>query len=60
MAKIKSDFKIALIECSLAEAKRIKSEDKLGPDVNYVFLHPPSADELAVRLLRSRPGQDTK
>ncbi len=48
------------MECSLAEAKRIHMEAKLGPDVNYIFLHPPSAQEMTVRLLRSRPGMDTK
>jgi guanylate kinase len=60
LTRIKSDQQIALVECSLAEAKRIHTEAKLGPDVDYIFLRPPSAQEMTVRLLRSRPGMDTK
>lgn len=49
-----------MIECSLKEAKKLHEEAILGEDVNYVFLHPPTVDEMTVRLLRKRPGQDTK
>lgn len=57
---IKSQYKVALVECSLQEAKKIHLEGKLGADVNYLFFTPPSAEEMTVRLLRSRPGQDSQ
>ena len=49
-----------MIECSLREAKKIQSEGKLGADVNYIFVAPPTEQDLAIRLIRSRPGQDTQ
>ena len=49
-----------MIECSLQEAKRIYSDAKLGAEVNYLFLQPPSVEEMTIRLLRQRPGQDTQ
>jgi guanylate kinase len=49
-----------MIECSLQEAKRIHSEGKLGNEVNYIFLHAPTVEDMTVRLLRSKPGQDTQ
>jgi hypothetical protein len=48
----KKRYKICLIECSLTEAKKIYTDAKLGTDVNYLFVHPPSADDMTVRLLR--------
>jgi guanylate kinase len=48
----KKRYKICLIECSLNEAKKIHTEAKLGTDVNYLFVHPPTADDMTVRLLR--------
>lgn len=58
--EVKAGFQIPLIECSLAEAKKIQLEGKLGSEVNYLFVHPPSVDEMTRRLLRSRPGEDTQ
>lgn len=49
-----------MIECSLKEAKRLHEDATIGDDVNYIFLHPPTVEEMTVRLLRRRPGQDTK
>lgn len=49
-----------MIECSLAEAKKIHLEGKLGPDVNYIFVHPATVEDLAIRLIRQKPGQDTQ
>jgi hypothetical protein len=45
-----------MIECSLSEAKKIHEEGKLGTDVNYLFVYPPSVEEMTIRLLRTRPG----
>ncbi|TNV86890.1 hypothetical protein FGO68_gene14576 [Halteria grandinella] len=58
--ELRSQFKICMVECTLKEAKRIHEEGMLGDDVNYLFLHPPSVEDMTVRLLRKRPGQDTK
>ena len=49
-----------MIECSLTEAKKIHTDQLLGPDVHYIFLHPSSVDEMTLRLLRTLPGEDTK
>lgn len=48
-----------MIETSLKEAKQIYNEAKLGTDVNYLFVHPPSVEEMAIRLIRTKPGRDT-
>jgi len=45
-----------MIECTLKEAKKIHEDGMLGNDVNYLFLHPPSVEDMTVRLLRKRPG----
>jgi hypothetical protein len=57
--EIKAGFQIPLIECSLVEAKKIHFDAKLGDEVNYLFLYPPSVEEMTRRLLRARPGEDT-
>ena len=49
-----------MVECSLKEAKKIFDDQKLGEEVNYIFLQAKSVDDMTVRLLRQRPGQDTK
>lgn len=55
-----SMYQIAMIECSLTEAIKIHTDQLLGSDVHYVFLHPSSADEMTLRLIRHFPGEDTK
>lgn len=49
-----------MIECSLTEARKIHADQKLGDDVNYIFVQAPSVEDMTIRLLRNRPGQDTR
>ena len=49
-----------MIECSLTEARKINADQKLGEDVNYLFVQAPSVEEMTIRLIRNRPGQDTR
>ena len=41
-----------MIECSLKEAKKIYDDQKLGEEVNYIFLQAKSVEDMTVRLLR--------
>jgi hypothetical protein len=45
-----------MIECSLSEARKIHADQKLGEDVNYLFVQAPTVEEMTIRLLRNRPG----
>ncbi len=47
-----------MIECSLKDAKAIYTSSRIP--CNYIFVYPPTPEELAIRLIRNRPGQDTQ
>ncbi|CDW84318.1 guanylate kinase [Stylonychia lemnae] len=57
-SRLRNEFKIGIIETSLDGAKQIYAKQRLP--CNFIYVHPPTTDELAVRLIRNRPGKDTQ
>jgi len=45
--------KVAMIECSLQEAIKIHHNQAFENQFNYIYLRPPSVEELGNRLIRS-------
>eukprot|EP00347_Sterkiella_histriomuscorum_P020806 403336390 len=56
--EIRSQLKIGLIETTLEGAKQIHEAQKIP--CNYIYVQPPNIDQLAVRLIRNRAGQDNQ
>ena len=50
---------IPMIECeSLNQAQWIHDQNII--DCNYIYIQPPSVEELSNRIIRNRPGLETK
>ena len=55
-----SDHRIPMIECeSLGKASFLRDTHKTL-DCNYIFIQPPSVEELSKRIIRNRPGLESK
>ena len=61
MKRINQKHKVALIECELQEAIRMvhTKEEAEHLEFNYIYLRPPTVEDLATRLIRSYSARET-